>query len=498
VNRDEKPKPKQFFYLSSALLLALSISLVYASVFVYYPASVNIQSVAPTLIFSHPPYSYTCTALVRTSRNAITYTDFETYPVSGWTNYGGANFQLVSGHKRYALRFSDNNGGVGRVSSQYYYNTRLDSYSSLWVSVKVYGSPTDTYKGLALLSQGRGRLYEVSIYGNSVYIRSYNVEIRNNWYQLNSTTISDFNSGYWYTIVLNYVATTTVAGTTVDFYVWVYDPNGNQVAYLTARSAVGRSFTPAYIGLEVDGSYGMFDDFVISRMNPIYVVFTGFTNREVLEIYDGLSYLPYWIFRINSSPYYHSVVRDIVVGVGNYTGIAVFYEDAKLTCLEWEIYGDAVVGGDSYSLRTNPITWSISSSGTSANVSAYIFSTANRTWFYAITLTASQSYYIRVQLNTSASTIDSSLNARIYIWDKGNLRSPDIVITNGVANPSSTDWVYLSAGSTVYIVVSRAYASAGSTSTLVFNVVACTNSRFEDPAPGACVFYPLTITLMAG
>jgi len=55
VNRDERPKPKQFFYISSALLLALSISLVYASVFVYYPASVNFQGVRPPVIFQAVP-----------------------------------------------------------------------------------------------------------------------------------------------------------------------------------------------------------------------------------------------------------------------------------------------------------------------------------------------------------------------------------------------------------------------------------------------------------
>jgi len=55
VNRDERPKPKQFFYLSSALLLVLSISLVYASVFVYYPASVNFQGVRPPVVFQAVP-----------------------------------------------------------------------------------------------------------------------------------------------------------------------------------------------------------------------------------------------------------------------------------------------------------------------------------------------------------------------------------------------------------------------------------------------------------
>jgi len=55
VNRDEKPKPKQFFYISSAFLLALSISFVYASVFVYYPTSMNVQGVRPPVIFQPVP-----------------------------------------------------------------------------------------------------------------------------------------------------------------------------------------------------------------------------------------------------------------------------------------------------------------------------------------------------------------------------------------------------------------------------------------------------------
>jgi len=282
-----KPKPKPFFHVFVALSLLISATLVHASVFVYYPASLYLQPTAPTLTFSSPPHNFTCTALVRTSRGAITYTDFETYPVPGWTNRGGTGFQLVAGHKGYALQYSDNNGGIGRAS-QYYYNTRLDNYTSLWVSVKVYGSPTTTYKGLALINAELNRLYEISIISNRIDVWSYNVEATG-WRQLTSATISGFNSNYWYTIVLNYVATATA----VNLYVWVYDPYGNQVAYVTASSTSANRFTPAYIGLEVDGTYGIFDDFIISTADPRTVVFTNLQSGLVFNIYDNLGTLTY-------------------------------------------------------------------------------------------------------------------------------------------------------------------------------------------------------------
>jgi len=456
---------------------------------------VNLQPIAPTLIFVNPPYDYTCTALARTSRGAITYTDFETYPLSGWTSRGGTSFTLVAGHKGNALQYSDNDGGVGSAS-QYYYNTDLSSYSSLWVSVKVYGSPTNTYNGIALIDSGFNRLYEISIYDGRIYIYSWNVEARNGWSRLATTTITNYNQNYWYTIVLNYVVTQN----SVNFYVWVYDPYGNQVAYLTASSTSGRRFTPAYIGLEVDYTgffgtgYGIFDDFIISTVDPRTVVFSNLQSGLIFRIYDNLGALTY-SFTATSSSYTLSVIPDVVLGTGADGNIRMLYPDGSLLCLDVSISStDAFLGGNSYSLTTKTLTWSISSSATSASVSAYISSNANqKTSFYAIALGASQGYYVQLQLNTSASTISPSLNAQIYI--QGGSQS--ITIVNGVANPITTDWVYLSAGSTRYIVVSRAYASVGSTSTLVFNVVACTNGRFEDPAPGACVFYPLRIVLSA-
>jgi len=463
-------------------------------VFVYYPASLYLQPVAPTLTFTSPPYNYTCIGLVRTSRGVITYTDFETYPVPGWTNRGGANFQLVSGHKGYALQLSDNDGGIGGASL-YYYNIRLDTvYTSLWVSVKVYGSPTTTWNGIVLINSDLTRLYEVSLYSGRVEVWSYNVERNNDWRRLNFATITNYNPSYWYTIVLNYVVTSTA----VNFYVWVYDPNGNQVASLTTRSTSGNRFTPAYIGIDTDwdtgNNYGRFDDFIISTADPRTVTFSNIQSGMIFNIYDNLGTLTY-SFMATSSTYSLTVVRDVVLGTGTDGNIRILYPDGSLLCLDVSIpTTDDFLGGDSYSLTTKTLTWSISPTATSASVSTYISSNANNlTSFYAIALKASQGYYVQLQLDTSASAIGLSLNAQIYI--QGG--SQPITIVNGAANPVATDWVYLSAGSTVYVIVSRAYAAPGSTSRLALNVVACTNGRFEDPAPGACVFYPLRIVLSA-
>jgi len=493
--------PKLNRYIPPTLLLILSIVLVYASVFVYHPVSVNIQGLYPTLTFTSPPYSYTCTALVRTSRGAVTYTDFETYPVPGWTNRGGKNFGLVAGHKGYALQFVDDGKGLGDAS-QYYYNTILDTYTSLWVEVKVkHGSADKVYLGIILMNAKRDRAYEASIYyvrgqpSATAYLRSYNVEKGGAWSDLNSTTISNYNPNDWYTIVLFY----NVTANSVDLYMWVYDSSGSQVAYLTYRSTAKYRFTPAYIGVEIndDKKYQpvVFDDFIISTVDPRNVLFMNLQSGLIFNIYDNLGSLTY-SFTATTSNYILSVIPDVVLGTGTDGNMQILYPDGSLLCLNVSIPAtDAFLGGDSYNLSTKNLTWSIGSSATSASVSAYISSNANqKTSLYAIALTASQGYYVQLQLDTSSSTISQSLNAQIYI--QGGTQP--ITIVNGTVNPAVTDWVYIPAGSTKYIIVPNAYASPGSISTLILNVVACTNGRLNiDPAPGACVFYPLTIILTA-
>jgi hypothetical protein len=103
--------------------------------------------------------------MTRTARTAIAYTDFETYPVPGWASLGGS-WGLTIGYKGNGLEGWDDDWGIGGAS-QYYYNTRLDSYSSLWVTVKalillgfgVYGS----WYGLALIDSRLRRMFTIEI-----------------------------------------------------------------------------------------------------------------------------------------------------------------------------------------------------------------------------------------------------------------------------------------------------------------------------------------------
>jgi len=475
-------------------LLAISANLSLAYVFLdatplaYYTAAVSLTPQLPTLAFSVPPYDYTCVALARASRGAVTYTDFENLP-SGWASRGGVTSIVSGGHKGNALQLSDNNGGVGGAS-QYYYNTRLDTtYSSLWVVVKVYGTPTNAYKGLALINSGLNRLYEVSIYSNYVYMRSYNVETIGGWRVLNSAAITGFNSNYWYTIVLNYVVTPTA----VNFYVWVYDPNGNQVAYLTASSTSARRFTPAYVGLEVDGTYGTFDDFVISTADPRNVSFANLRSGLVFEIYDNVYPYPAYAFTAYSSTYSLPVVKDVVLGVGSGGEVLAYYPDYRLVCLRWVIpTSDAFLGGDSYSLGSYALSTSIDSTGTSANVSAYVSgSSSASTSFYAINLAAAQNYWVRLEVNLTASSWPpSGFNADIYV-EGGTQR---IMFRGGGPWQIATDWVSIPAGSAKRIIVESASMPAGSTATLVINLTGCVGGPNY---LGACVIYPLRIQLSA-
>jgi len=276
-----------------------------------------------------------------TNRGAVVYTDFESYPVPGWTNLGGSNFGTTTGHRGNALQFTVGNSTAFGLWAAYYYNQPLTQYSSLWVAVKTLGSPTNAYKGIVLLNSNLNALYEVVIYSNQVHVWRY----YNGWTQLASATISGFNSNYWYTIVVNYA----VSGSTITIYAWVYDPNGYQVASITATDSGPQVFTPAYIGVLVSalpGTYAQFDDFIISRTDPKNIVFSNLQSGMTVKIYDDLGNLVH-SFTATSSNYSLNVVNDIVLGTGGSGRIEVYDSNNKLVAT----YTGVILGGDSYALQ---------------------------------------------------------------------------------------------------------------------------------------------------
>ncbi|MEM4827448.1 MAG: hypothetical protein QXK07_05340, partial [Desulfurococcaceae archaeon] len=84
------PRHRGYGFRLLPVLLVLPLLFSQASTFNYQPSVLELNPQPPPAILESALYDYTCTALTRTSRGALTYTDYEAYPVPGWTSYGGA------------------------------------------------------------------------------------------------------------------------------------------------------------------------------------------------------------------------------------------------------------------------------------------------------------------------------------------------------------------------------------------------------------------------
>lgn len=470
----------------TALLGLLATSLAYASVFTYYPLSTSIAPTPPPVVLVQTNDTLVCTGLAR-SRVALYYTDFEYYPVPGWTNMGGT-WSSQPGYKGYSVQGADNNQGIGRAS-QYYYNTSLANYTSLWASVKTMRQAGNNWYGLALINSGLDRLYEVAIHraGGTINIRSYNVESQNDWYQLASATITSYKPANWYVIVLNYIVT----GSAVNFYVWVYDTNGTQVAYVTASSS-SNWFTPAYIGIVVDRATAIFDDFIISTDDPRSLLFSSLPGAGYgIEVVNDLGTVVNSTVSSSTSASL-GVVPDIVVGTGT-DGKINIYRPSGDVCLSYAS-PDSILGGDSYTLSTGSIVSSVGPNSTSATASVPV-SGSGTTASHALALRISnidaKPYYARLILDSSSS-ISASLTLNVTISLSPTASAfPPIQIVSGAPTTWATGWVTLTPGQTAYIYLSGYHSSAPSSSTLNLLLQYCS-------APGemgACVYYPVTLNV---
>ncbi|MCC6010496.1 MAG: hypothetical protein LM588_05860 [Fervidicoccaceae archaeon] len=471
----------------TALLGLLATSIAYASVFTYYPLSTSIAPTPPPVVLVQTNDTLVCTGLAR-SRVALYYTDFESYPVPGWTNMGGTWSLQPEGYKGSSVQGSDNDGGIGGAS-QYYYNTNLTSYSSLWASLKTKLDSRRGYYGFALINSGLNQLYRVSINTRgTIDVWSYNVESSARWSRLASARITRYNSANWYVIVLNYVVTTTA----VNFYVWVYDTNGNQVASVTASSTSSNRFNPAYIGLEVDVVTARFDDFIISTGDPRSLLFSGLPGAGYgIEVVDDLGNVVNSTVSSSTSVSL-GVVPDIVVGTGT-DGRINIYRPSGYGCLSYAS-PDSILGGDSYTLSTGSIVSSVGPNSTSATASVPVSgssTTASHALALRISNTDAKPYYARLILDSSSSISASlTLNVTISLSPTASA-SPPIQIVSGAPTTWATGWVTISPGQTAYIYLSGYHSSAPSSSTLNILLQYCS-------APGemgACVYYPVTLSV---
>ncbi|MGC8678675.1 MAG: hypothetical protein ACP5TH_02610, partial [Fervidicoccaceae archaeon] len=260
--------------------------MVIASVFVYYSVKTSVSPVSPPIVFSQPPVNYPCN-ITLTSRTAIVYTDFEGLP-SGFKNKGG-NWSIVSGggYKDNALSGTDNDKGIGG-ESQYYYNTDLSSYTSLWITTKAMLPSGGTgWYGITLINtlinNKRNSLYDIEI-NTTGYLEIW-IYDNNGWTLLNSSPISGYNSTNWYIIVVNY----SLSRRNINIYAYLYDVNGNLVS--TVNYSGSSAFTPTYLGVAVDNVNAYFDDFEISTGDPRIVTFNNTQPGMNIQIWDNLGNL---------------------------------------------------------------------------------------------------------------------------------------------------------------------------------------------------------------
>ncbi|MEM4812960.1 MAG: hypothetical protein QXW24_01965 [Ignisphaera sp.] len=473
---------KQFTHYVTVFMFS---AMVIASTFTYYPLNLSIVLQKPPATLEQPPYTYTCRILARTARGAITYTDFETYPVPGWINYGGDwELSIGGGFKGNALRGRDNNAGIGR-SSQYYWNTTIYGYSSLWISVRSRAETIDSYKGIGLINTDRNRLYEISIYRSTAYIWKWD----GTWRLLGSVAIPSYSATRWYTSVLHYRDT----GGSIDFTLWVYDDVGRLVATLTASDTSGTRFRPAYAGITIDDTLGLglwfrFDDFIVSTSDPRNILFTGFYSDMVVEVWDNLGNL------VNSTrtstTFNLEVVNDIVVGTGVDGRIVIKYPDTYVCGVYSVLSIESILGGDTYALSLQPITMNLGSNRSSADVGIYISSSSTfTTTVRFLRISINQILYTRLLLihASTPTTLDLDL------WIEGTSRSTNISIRSGVPISLSTDQIQLNIDEANYLVLSGYFTTDSQIAKLELKLEICV----EPNAMGVCIYYPLTLQLLS-
>ncbi|MEM2370532.1 MAG: hypothetical protein QXH51_06485 [Candidatus Bathyarchaeia archaeon] len=458
-----------------------------ASVFTYYPSTLTIAPQPPPATLEQPPYTYTCTALTRTSREALTYTDFEIYPIPGWTARGGIwnNIGDVAGAKGKVLQGVDNDRGLGGAS-QYYYNTKVSGNN--WVALKTRLFSGTGYYGVSMMNSGRNRMYAVEIYATAttgyLEIWTYNV-VSGAWSRHANVIIPNFNRESWYTIVVSY----SVSGTSITITAYLYDASGNYITSASVTITHNNVFTPAYVGVIVNNVTAYFDEFILSTVDPRSISFTNFYTGMKVEVWDNLgnpvnsTTAPAQSFTLN-------VISDIVVGTGGDGRIVVRYPDAYLCGTLTMPSTDAILGGDAYALTTASIAVSLGSNRTSASLTLYISGTPQfTTTARVLRISASQVLYTRLILDSASAPPTLNLD----IWLEGATSSTSITIRDGVPTTTSTSIVQLNLGLGNSVSLNGYFTATGQTATLNLKLELCTMPG----GAGACVYYPVVIDAKA-
>jgi hypothetical protein len=468
--------------LPLVLLVFVVAELAYGAVFTYYSAKITASPLPPPTVLGAGVSPY-CVSMTRTARTAIAYTDFETYPVPDWASLGGS-WGLTIGYKEGGLEGWDDDKGIGK-GSQYYYNSRLDSYSSLWVTVKTKLVSGSGWYGIVLINSKLKGMFTIEIETTGYLEILYCCQKKNRVLE-NSSSIQNYDSASWYVIVVSYSVTTT--STTINAF--LYDTSGNLVSSVSWSG--GYFFTPSYLGVEVNDVEAVFDDFEISTDDPRFVTVSNTIPDYSVSIGDNLGNIVASA-TASSSTTQLSVVTDVVVGTGVDGNITVKYPDGTLCLLYKPASGDTILGGDIYTITQGSLATSLGANYTSASVTASIWeSNGNLTGIIFLSVSNndfSKPYYARLILDSSTSTI-SGLTCNVTIYTS-TITSTPITVSSGQVVSSATSFIQIPAGGSANLSFTGYASSTGLTMRLNMLLEYCSQPGEQ----GVCVYYPVSLTL---
>ena len=458
----------------------------HASVYVFYPVSIDLVPQPPPVVFSSSGSFFICSDFLRSDRGSLVFSDFESLP-PGWSSLGGSWF-VGSGFKGSGLQGVDNNGGPGG-SSVYYWGSSVSSYVWLSISVKISRvSGSSVWMGVSLLQQAsiNSRLYEIDIYalGNTGYLEVWYYSGRA-WTRLYRSAASFPISSYnWFILYVNYSRTQTTNYVSVT----IYSNEGTVLASGSVSIGGNRFFIPSYVGVSVDNGEVRFDDFIISVIDPRYVSIEGLPQNFMIELYDDSeskvaeAYSSGGITRLN-------VLSDVVVGRG-LGGVFKIYDSSGNACLT-KVFQEPVVGSDTYLLVIHEILVTLHDSNTRAELRVLLSSYSPRlikTPVLNVSLADTNPYYLGIVFYPGNSVIQPDLKLLIEL---SNTSSSTSILIDGNSIPSKpieSSFVKINPGINVTLSIEVTKENI-STSEVYLELIYCTDPQLSS----VCVYYPINL-----
>jgi len=451
----------------------------HAGVFVSYPLIAQITPSPPPVVLTVLNSPLIPSNLTKISSFTIYWSDFEQVSPD-WSARGGSWSVVSNGHKGSGLNGTDNDGGIGGAS-QYYLNMPLDSYTELYVGVKI-GYARAGFVGIALINDGLNRLYEIAINPTGsrarLTIYSWRVENPNGWRLLASSPYFPYTP-QWVTLIIRY----RNLKDSIHISLKAYSESGVLLASISASSTSPNRFPATYVALHIDGRAAVFDDFVLSTRNPANLTVTGLPPFAYIQVYDVNGSLVGEASADVNGEASISVVADLVTGVGD-GGVLIITSDDASCPLRTTI---PIIGGEEYLVSNiQAFDGFADPTGTAATIFFFANYTCSRLGIIQLNLVSTEEFHVRLTLEYLEATGEVTFIIRLESSDTSS--DPIVVVNGGIISPY-TSTMSLQEGSLSIVVGELFYRNAYRAE--LFIEICLSNGS-------VCVFYPLVLNGIGG